>query len=294
MAEDTKRVSPDVDSRSAGLAQAQTHSYIPASAARTSSSVGETENGCPTARRAPLMSLRPLPVATTITRSRGPINPDSRAAITPASDVAPAGSAKTPVARAKCGMAARMASSLTFTYAPPDACTARSALVVLRLAHRNTIRQGICRNRPQRLASAKRLINRGSSLSLDAKKARQAAQNTQLLHLYQALPDACNRAAIANSHCQPIGHIVLKLFTNLQPAGLFAFHQIGVDGAVAIVPAKLSSRIHRQIVRLVVGTAHRKNRRAIHQELCHFCLWRRFRNKNKGTQPHVCSEACQR
>ncbi len=78
------------------------------------------------------MSFSPFPVTSTSTDSSGPMMPCSRATATPALEVMPAGSPKTPQSRAVCRIASRICSSLTRTKAPPLSRTALTALRQLR------------------------------------------------------------------------------------------------------------------------------------------------------------------
>src|SRR6202162_4978293 len=106
--------------------------HAASSALRTASSEGAIREGGATDSMAPRMSFKPLPVATWRTLSLRATRPREIAVSRTASAATPAGSAKTPVARARRGIHERIASSDAVTIAPPEARTARSALTPFR------------------------------------------------------------------------------------------------------------------------------------------------------------------
>src|SRR5262245_16386379 len=95
-------------------------------AASTAATSGSTRTVRPPARIALRVSLRPLPVIITITRSFGLIVLELIAEMTPASEAAAAGSASTPCRPAK-RIASNISSSLTPIKTPCESLSARNA-----------------------------------------------------------------------------------------------------------------------------------------------------------------------
>jgi hypothetical protein len=78
------------------------------------------------------------------------------------------------------------------------------------------------------------------------------------VHNLKAFPDAGNGAAIADADRNPIGYAaeIGRLLRDFQPGGLLAFHEHGIDCAVAIVPAELAACFRAQIISVVVRRLH--------------------------------------
>ena len=89
-----------------------------------------------------------------------------------------------------------------------------------------------------------RILDRLHFRRLHAQQPRQPIDHAELVHLLQALPDAGDRAAVADAHRHPIGHAaeVGRLLGDFQPGRLLAFDEHRVDRAVAVVPAKLAGK----------------------------------------------------
>src|ERR1039458_2801173 len=101
-----------------------------------------------------------------------------------------------------------------------------------------------------------------ASIGLNAKYAWQAGNEAEDMHLSQALPHSTNCAAVPNTHHNPVWETSRResheLLSEFKRNSLFDFNQVGIDGAVAVVPAELRAGLHTQLPCLVVGALHGK------------------------------------
>ena len=105
-----------------------------------------------------------------------------------------------------------------------------------------------------RLIFRDRAVDRVAALGLRGDQAREPVDEANGVEILQALPDARDRAAVADGDGEIVWHVPVELFGNLKRDGLLALGEIRVDGRIAVVPAPLVNGLFRQLERLFIVT----------------------------------------
>lgn len=96
------------------------------------------------------------------------------------------------------------------------------------------------------------------------------------------LRDAGDGATVTDTDDDPVRFAACGLFCDLQTGGLLAFDEIGIDGAVAVVPAVGRALGGAEVVGLGIGAADTADVRAVDEKLRYLGIGRSLRDEDGG------------
>ena len=99
-------------------------------------------------------------------------------------------------------------------------------------------------------------VQRAAALRLGGDEPGKPVDEPDGVEVLQALPEPCDGAAVAYGNGDVIGDLPVKLLHDLQPDGLLALGEVGVDGGVAVVPAPLLDGLFAQLEGLFIAALY--------------------------------------